>query len=100
MAVVNLDPSLINKSANENSVLVVDFWAPWCGPCRAFGPVLEAVSDECEGVFAKVNVDEYQEFASQNSISSIPTVWVFKDGKKVYDQPGLVSKEMLKELIK
>lgn len=100
MAVNKINPDDLESLSNENSIVVVDFWAPWCGPCRAFGPLFEQVSNETDGFFAKVNIDEYEDFALKNGISSIPTVWVFKNGKKIYSNPGMLSKQMLLDLLK
>jgi thioredoxin 1 len=100
MATVKADPSEIEKLAAENKAVIVDFWAPWCPPCRAFGPLFEQLSREyTETLFLKVNVDDYPEFASANSISSIPTIWAFKDGEKIYDKPGTLNISQLKALL-
>ena len=74
-----------NEILEKNEVIVIDFWAPWCGPCRALGPVIEEVSEEHENVFfGKVNVDEEEELASLFRVTSIPLVVKIKD-KKVVD---------------
>ena len=79
---------------------VVDFWASWCGPCKMFGPIFEDVSKQVEGVvFAKLNVDEAEDVASQYKVMSIPTVIVFKNGQAVRKSVGVLSAAELKELI-
>ena len=79
---------------------VVDFWASWCGPCKMFGPIFEDVSRQVEGVvFAKLNVDEAEDVASQYKVMSIPTVIVFKNGQAVRKSVGVLSAAELKELI-
>lgn len=79
---------------------VVDFWASWCGPCKMFGPIFEDVSKQVSDVvFAKLNVDEAEDIASQYKVMSIPTVVVFKNGQAVRKSVGVLSAAELKELI-
>ena len=77
--------------------VLVDFWAAWCGPCRMLAPAVAQIAAECEGKVkvGKVNVDEQPELAQRFGIMSIPTVLVFKDGKKVNQSIGLVPKDKL-----
>ncbi len=80
----------------------VDFWAPWCGPCRMMGPVIDNLAHELDGQGAKIgkmNVDENQEVSSRFGIMSIPTFIVFKDGKPVAQAAGVQTLEQLKELL-
>ncbi|WP_020619447.1 thioredoxin [Paenibacillus daejeonensis] len=89
------------KESIASGVSVVDFWAPWCGPCKMQLPIVEELSAEMEGqaVVAKVNVDEEPEIASQFGVMSIPTLILFKDGQPVDKMVGLQSKDSLKNKI-
>ena len=79
----------------SDKVVVVDFWAEWCGPCRTLGPIIDEVSKDYEGkaVVAKLDVDSNQKFAAEYGIRSIPTVLFFKNGEVAHRQVGVASKE-------
>lgn len=80
--------------------VLVDFYADWCGPCRALGPILEELAEETKDAkIVKVNVDESPQLASQYGVSSIPSLLVFKDGRIVARQTGLAGKQQLKALL-
>ncbi|MCR2807425.1 thioredoxin [Paenibacillus soyae] len=85
----------------ESGVSLVDFWAPWCGPCKMQLPIVDELSTELEGqaTIAKINVDEEPELASQFGVMSIPTLILFKDGQPVDKMVGLQSKDALKAKI-
>ena len=85
----------------QSGVSLVDFWAPWCGPCKMQLPIVEELAGELEGkaVIAKINVDEEPELASQFGVMSIPTLILFKDGQPVDKMVGLQSKDALKAKI-
>jgi len=89
------DDSFENEVSKYDGVALVDFWAPWCGPCQALGPVIEEISNEYEGKakVGKVNVDEEREVAEKYMVMSIPSVMVFKNGELVNTLVGLRPKE-------
>lgn len=83
-----------------NNLLVVDFYADWCGPCRRLGPIIEELAEEYKDVtFVKINVDNFSQEAAMFSVSSIPSVFYFKDGKVVNNTIGLLPHDSLKEKI-
>lgn len=82
-------------------IIVVDFYADWCGPCQMQGPILEEFSDEVKEVkVCKINIDENPDLASQYSIMTIPTIMVLKDGEITYKEPGVLQKNQLHDLVK
>ena len=88
------------KALKENTNLVVDFWAPWCGPCKSLAPVLERVSNDYPDVtFVKVNIDENRALAENNNVTSIPTLKYFKEGQAVATQVGMSSLTQIEEKV-
>jgi thioredoxin 1 len=100
MATVTMHGSSFNEIIEENKLVIIDFWAEWCGPCRAYGPVFEGVSEEFpDVVFEKVDTEAEQALAGSFGIRSIPTTVAFKDGIGVFMQPGALPEEALRDLI-
>ncbi len=100
MATVELTKENFENTVNENPMVIVDFWAPWCGPCRGFAPVYEKASEKhTDVVFAKVNTDEQQELAGQFGIMSIPTLMVFREKVILFQQPGALPGQALEQVI-
>ena len=84
----------------HKGTVLVDFWADWCGPCRMLSPIVDEVAAENPGIkVGKINVDEQQELSAQFGIMSIPTLLVFKDGKKISESIGLIPKEQIEKMI-
>ena len=100
MAVVELTKENFEQVVTGNSTVIVDYWAPWCGPCRGFAPVFEKVAEmHPDAVFAKVNTDEEQEIAAHFQIRSIPTLMVFRDQVIVFSQPGALPQGALEQVV-
>lgn len=99
MAIVNVTDQSFPQEVEAAGTVLVDFWAPWCGPCKMIAPVLEELSNETDIKIAKVNVDENPESASRFGVMSIPTLIVFKDGQPVDKVVGFQSKDALKNIL-
>ena len=100
MATVVLTKDNFDQVVNGNDMVLVDFWAPWCGPCKGFAPVFEAASEKHTGiVFAKVNTDEEQELGASFNIRSIPTLMLFREKVIVFSQAGALPGSALEQVI-
>jgi thioredoxin 1 len=85
----------------KDGIVLIDFWASWCGPCRQFAPIFERVSEKHpDVVFAKVDTDAERELAEQYGITSIPTLVVYRDGIPVFGQPGALPEPALEDILK
>jgi len=100
MATIDLTKDTFRDTVTKEGIVLVDWWAPWCGPCRAFKPIFEATSEQHRDVtFAKVNTEEQPELAGAFEIRSIPTVMLFRDGVLLFAQPGMLPQPALEELV-
>jgi thioredoxin len=100
MATKTLTAANFDEVTRGDGIVLVDFWASWCGPCRVFGPVYEKVSGSHEDVvFGKVDTEAEYELASRYDIRSIPTIMAIRDGVIVFEQPGALPESALESLI-
>ena len=100
MATVELNSDNFKEVVSGSNMIIIDFWAPWCGPCRSFAPTFEAASEKhADIVFAKVNTEEQQELAGAFNIRSIPTLMVFREQVILYSEAGALPATGLEQLI-
>lgn len=100
MAVVEMTAKNIEETINNNKIVIIDFWAPWCGPCKQFGPIFEeSATKNPDVVHAKVNTDVEQEIAGSFEIRSIPTVAIFKEQTLIFQEAGSLPEEALEQIL-
>ena len=100
MATIELTKENFKETIETNDFVIVDFWAPWCGPCQGFLPVYEELSEQFPDiVFAKVNTEDEQELGAGFQIRSIPTLMMFREQVILYSEPGALQKSQLEDLI-
>lgn len=101
MAVINLKTDQFEETIKNNEIVILDFWAEWCGPCKQFGPVFEEISEKYPDIaFCKINVEEEQELAGMFQVRSIPTLTFMRQGIVVFSNPGAIPGNTLEEGIK
>ncbi len=101
MALENLTAENFDEKVTSSDIAILDFWAPWCGPCRQFAPIFEKVAGENPDIlFGKINTEEEQSLAGHFRIQSIPTVMVLRDNIVLFSQPGLLPEEGLNDIIR
>jgi thioredoxin len=100
VATVELNKDTLHSTIVDNAIVIIDFWAPWCGPCKSFAPIYEKVSEKYDDiVFAKVNTEVEQELAGSFKIRSIPTLMIFREQIVIFSQAGMLPEPALVELI-
>ena len=100
MAVLDLTQSNFDETIAKNEIVIIDFWAPWCGPCLQFAPTFKETSEKVHGVaFAKINTEDEQALGAHFRIRSIPTLMIFREGIGIFSQPGSISGKDLEDLL-
>ncbi len=100
MATVEITKDTFEDTITSNDIVMIDFWAPWCGPCKSFAPIYEAISEKHDDVvFAKVNTEDEQELAASFQIRSIPTLMIMREKVVIFSQAGMLPENALEEII-
>jgi thioredoxin 1 len=100
VATVEITNDTFEETITNNDIVMIDFWAPWCGPCKSFAPIYEAISEKHEDVvFAKVNTEDEQDLAGSFQIRSIPTLMIMREKIVIFSQAGMLPEPALEEII-
>lgn len=100
MATIDITADSFEETIEKNEIVIVDFWAEWCGPCKSFSPIYDAVSENHDDiVFGKIDTEAQQELAGHFQIRSIPTLMVFREQVVLFSQPGMLNAEQLEDVI-
>jgi len=97
---IDITADSFEETIEKNEIVIVDFWAEWCGPCKSFSPIYDAVSEKHEDiVFGKIDTEAEQELAGHFQIRSIPTLMIFREQVVLFSQPGMLNAEQLEDVI-
>ena len=100
MATIDITSQTFEETIEKNDIVIIDFWAEWCGPCKSFSPIYEDVSKKYEDiVFGKIDTETEQELAGHFQIRSIPTLMIFREQVVLFSQPGMLNAQQLEEVI-